>query len=111
MRRIHNVASAGSTPARNNGRHPHNGSTSAASSAASRYPTAHADCIRPIALPRCCAGHVSATSTDPAAHSPPSPMPTTERQNTSSPTVREVAVNAVKAENARMDHISARARP
>ena len=64
-----------------------------------------------MAFPRCCAGHVSATSTDPAAHSPPSPIPTTARQNTSSPTVREVAVNAVNAENARIDHISERARP
>ena len=33
------------------------------------------------------------------------------RQKTSSPTLREVAVKAVKAEKARMDHISARARP
>ena len=40
-------------------------------------------CISPMALPRCSAGHVSATSTEPADHSPPSPMPTSARHSTS----------------------------
>ena len=35
--------------------------------------------MMPIALPRCSAGHVSATSAAPVAHSPPMPRPSTRR--------------------------------
>ena len=59
---------------------------------------AHPPCISPMPLPRCSAGHVSATSTDPADHSPPSPIPTSARHSTSSATLPAVAVNAVKIE-------------
>src|SRR5258706_263020 len=36
--------------------------------------------MRPIPFPRCSAGQSSATSTDPADHSPPSPSPTSALQ-------------------------------
>ena len=62
------------------------------------YPIAQPDCIRPTALPRCLAGQVSATSTEPAAHSPPSPIPTSDLQSTSSGSDRAVAVNPVNTE-------------
>ena len=39
--------------------------------------------MRPRALPRCAAGHVSATSAAPVAHSPPMPRPSTRRQSAS----------------------------
>ena len=53
---------------------------------------AQPDCMRPIALPRCAAGQVSATRTEPADHSAPRPRPTRARQSASSATVRDVAV-------------------
>src|SRR4051812_9063035 len=74
-------------------------------------PIAHPDCIRLIALPRCSAGQVSATRTEPAAHSPPSPSPTRMRQRMSCHTLVALAFNAVKTEYARIENMRARARP
>ena len=48
-----------------------------------------------MALPRCSAGHVSATSTDPADHSAPKPNPTSARQKASSAKLWAVAVSPV----------------
>ncbi len=59
---------------------------------------AQPDCMSPIALPRCRAGQVSATSSAPAVHSPPIPIPTSRRQNTSCASVCDVAVAPVKTE-------------
>ncbi len=51
--------------------------------AASIYPIAQPDCISAMALARCFGGQLSATSTAPADHSPPSPNPTMDRQKMS----------------------------
>src|SRR6185369_5889957 len=79
--------------------------------AAAITPMAQPDCIRLMALPRCSAGQVSATSTEPAAHSPPSPNPTRTRHKISCDTLIAVAFSAVKIEYTRIETMRVRARP
>ena len=83
----HTVISAGSTPTKNTARHPQIGMTTATTSAASPYPTAHALCMKPSALPRCSADQVSDTSAAPLAHVPPIPSPRNTRKTASWATV------------------------
>ena len=66
--------------------------------AANSAPIAHADCISPIAFPRCSAGHVSATSTEPHDHSPAMPSPTSNRHAKSCHGACAVASPAVATE-------------
>src|ERR1051326_7681457 len=98
LRCTHTVNTAGSTPVRNNQRHPKRGSTMAVTTAASIYPMAHPDCISPMALARFSGGQLSATSTAPADHSPPSPSPISARQNNSVTRPLEVADPAEASE-------------
>ena len=97
-RRITNAASAGNAPIRNKTRQPNRSRTSAEIAAANSAPIAHPDCINPMALPRCSAGHVSATSTDPHDHSPPIPKPTNTRHIASCHSAVDVAKPAVASE-------------
>ena len=92
------AAIAGSAPMRNSTRQPKRPMISAEAPAAIIAPMAQPDCINPIALPRCSAGHVSATSTDPHDHSPPMPNPTATRHATSCQSAALVASPAVAAE-------------
>ena len=64
-----------------------------------------------MALLRRCAGHVSLTSTAPDAHSPPMPMPSSARQNSSCITLCDVAAPSEASEKIRIVAISARVRP
>ena len=64
-----------------------------------------------IALLRWRAGHVSLTSTAPDAHSPPMPMPSSARQNSSCSTLCDVAAPSDASEKIRIVAISARVRP
>jgi hypothetical protein len=82
-RRIHSVTSAGSTPTKKTARQPHRGSTTSVTRAAIISPMAHDDCMSPRALPRCCAGQVSAMSAAPVVHSPPMPSPRMNRNTAS----------------------------
>jgi hypothetical protein len=84
--------------------------TIAASTAARVSRIAHPDCTMLIALLRCAGGHVSLTSTAPDAHSPPMPMPSTERQNRSCSTLCDVAAPSDANENTAIVPMSARVR-
>jgi hypothetical protein len=64
-----------------------------------------------IALLRCCAGHVSLTSTAPDAHSPPIPRPSSARHSRSCMTVCEVAAPREAMEKMAIVPINARVRP
>ena len=98
LRRMMNAATAGSAPMRKSTRHPKRSMTTDEIAAANSAPIAHADCMNPIAFPRCCAGHVSATSTDPHDHSPAMANPTSNRHMKSCHGACEVASPAVASE-------------
>src|SRR6267143_1637503 len=83
-RRIHQVASAGSTPITYIQRHAEGPRALMKNHTpdAQKNPMPSPHCISPAPLPRCSAGHISATIDVPVPHSAPSARPTMKRRAT-----------------------------
>src|SRR5436309_9938310 len=104
-RRIHQVASAGSTPMTYIQRHAEGPMALMKNHTpdAQKNPMPSPHCISPAPLPRCSAGHISATIDVPVPHSAPSARPTTKRKTTNEGQLHAKAVHPVTSEYARIE--------
>src|SRR5216117_1920178 len=104
-RRIHHVASAGSTPITYIQRHAEGPRALMKNQPpeAQKNPIPNPHCIKPASLPRCSAGHISATIDAPVPYSAPSARPTTKRKTTNEGQLQAKAVHPVTSEYARIE--------
>src|SRR5712691_7828191 len=96
-RRIHHVASAGSTPMTYIQRHAEGPRALMKNHTpdAEKNPMPSPHCISPAPLPRCSAGHISDTIEVPVPHSAPSARPTMKRKATNDGQSHAKAVHPV----------------
>src|SRR5271167_2625468 len=109
------ISKPGKSPNQNTIFHAHCGGarelTAQNANAAAAQPTDQLLCTSPAALPRCCASMISATNTDPTAHSPPKPKPCMARVKNSCAKECVKPLKKVKTANHNTVSCRMRARP